>query len=49
MKTCRYKFQHKRMIPRSKTKGKLKIMKDNIVDGYVTHTMTTRNTKTIYF
>ena len=30
-----------------KTKGKLKIMRDSIVDEYVTHTMTTRNMKLV--
>ena len=30
-----------------KTKGKLKIMRDNIVDEYVTHTTTTRNMKSV--
>ena len=30
-----------------KTKGKLKIMRDNIVDEYVTHTVNTRNRKSV--
>ena len=30
-----------------KTKWKLKIMKDNIVDEYVTHTIATRNMKSV--
>ena len=31
-----------------KTKGKLKIMRDNTVDEYVTHTMTTRNMESVH-
>ena len=31
----------------SKTKGKLKIMRDIIVDEYVIHTRTTRNMKSV--
>ena len=30
-----------------KTKEKSKIMRDNIVDDYITHTMTTRNIKSV--
>ena len=30
-----------------KTKGKLKIMRDSIVDEYVTHTLTTRSIKSV--
>ena len=30
-----------------KTKEKCKIMRDDIVDEYVTHTMTTRNMKSV--
>ena len=30
-----------------KTKGKLKIMRDNIVDEYVTHTIAPRNMESV--
>ena len=30
-----------------KTKGKLKIVRDYLVDEYVTHTMTTRNMESV--
>ena len=41
--TCRHKFQQTIL----NTKGKLTIMRDNIVDEYVTHTMTTRDMKLV--
>ena len=46
IKTYRHRFQQTKSDI-LKTKGKLNITKNNIVDDHVTHTLTTRNMKSV--